>query len=96
MPIHKHEPVDVDDMYCISPRFTICECIRIIYHEAVRVDNESIQLLCRIATAMGKSMESKLAAYKAEWDAEFWDGNPRFDKAIEKIRQEQCLNLTHS
>lgn len=102
MPIHKHEPVPREDMYRISPRYTICECLREIYELAVKLDNgecvnpKEIKLLCRTATAMAKSMERKLDAYKAEWDEEFWDGNPRFDKAIEKIRQEQCLNLTHS
>ena len=74
--IHKHEPVTEEAMNWISPKRTICQLIREIYHKS---SDPEVRLLCREATAMAKAMTAKLIEDKGEdFLKTFWDENPDF------------------
>lgn len=82
--LHKHEPVSHESMYRVGPRYTICECLREIYHLIVSAENgsgldpEQVRIRVRTAVAMAKAMNKKLQEYKADWDDQFYDDNPSF------------------
>ncbi len=68
----KHIPVPVEDMEIVSPKNSICQVIRDIYHET---EDENIRLKCRLACAMGKSMSEKITELSGDnhWFKTFWD-----------------------
>lgn len=67
--LRKHEPVSEESMNHVSPRYTICETLRSIYHSTA---DESIRLKCRTATAMAKAMTARLTEYKRN-QTDLWD-----------------------
>ena len=71
----QHGPAPIEMMSHVSPKFTICEVVRQIYHEAVRIGSEDIQLKARIALSMGKAMDTKLRTYNKAWKIDFFDNN---------------------
>ena len=73
--IHKHEPVPEEDMWYISPKYTICQVLRDIYFEAVRIGSREIQVEARVAVAMAKAMNSQLKEYNRNWWKGFYDPN---------------------
>lgn len=75
-------------MYYMSPYNTICEVIRTIYHEGVRLGSEEIQTQARLAMSMAKAMNSKLKEYNKGWNADFYDMNPN-EQAKEMIRRKR-------
>ena len=72
MPLRKHEPIDESRMNDCSPRYSICEMLRMIYH---KTDDEEIKLNCRIATSMAKAMDKKIGelSENTSWFLDFWD-----------------------
>ena len=76
MPLHKHEPVSEESMAWASPNHSICQVLREIYFNTW---NEENKRLCRVATAMAKSMTAKLEGYKQDWEKGFWDKNKNFE-----------------
>ena len=63
------------NMNVISPRNTICEVIRQIYHAT---DDEEIKGKCIEATKMAKRMQAKLTEYKENLDHNFFEENPAY------------------
>jgi hypothetical protein len=63
MSYKRHEPISVEAM--LKGRYnghhTICQMLRDIYQ---MTDDEEIQLKCRIAMSMAKSMHERLKKYK--------------------------------
>ena len=78
--LRKHEPCPVKMMFYASPYNTICEVIRTIYHEAVKLKSEDIQLQARTALSMAKAMDSKLKQYNISWNVDFFDGSDQTAK----------------
>jgi hypothetical protein len=56
----------------ISPRYTICQVLRDIYHASTDKD---IRLKLRVAVSMAKSMDKKLRKYKPHYDIDLYDTN---------------------
>lgn len=81
MPLRKHEPASEAEMDVVSPRMSICETLREVYH---MIDDEDAKLKLRVATSMAKSMSRKLSEEKKNWYWNEWDLNP---KAIEKYHK---------
>jgi hypothetical protein len=63
------EPIHEYAMTRVSPVYTICETIRLIYN---RTDDTEIKYLCRIATTMAKHMVKKLEEYNEKFNDETW------------------------
>lgn len=63
MPYKHHDPVDLREMdrSRYDGHHSICQTLRDIYH---MTENEEIQLKCRVAMSMAKSMHNKLKLYK--------------------------------
>ena len=78
--LRKHDPVPEADMYKRSPRYTLCECLRDIYHEAYKIGSESIQLNARIATAMAKAMDARLKVHDRNYCDSIYDKNDKVSK----------------
>ena len=71
--LHRHEPAPEATMNAASPRNSICETLRTIYHSTADPD---IRLKCREAVSMAKAMSAKLSEKKPNWYWNFWDLNP--------------------
>jgi len=52
---------------------------------ALKADMPEIQMECRIATSMAKSMSSKLKEYKSNFFHGYFDINPMYEENINKI-----------
>ena len=62
--LHKHEPISESEMNAASPRNSICETLRGIYHST---EDPDIRLKCREAVSMAKAMSAKLEEKKPNW-----------------------------
>ena len=69
MSLHKHEPVSEGEMKVVSPRYSICECLRQCYW---MTSDPNLKLKLREATAMAKAMGKKLSKNDI---ASLWDRN---------------------
>ena len=63
-------------MLHISPKRTICEVLREI-SSGPDITPE-MKAKCWEATLMAKKMDVKLREYKTDWDAGFWQKNPKY------------------
>ena len=71
--LHRHEPIAESEMIVASPRNSICETLRGIYHST---EDPEIRLKLREAVSMAKAMSAKLSEKKPNWYWNFWDLNP--------------------
>jgi len=69
-----------------GPTLHICEVLRKINDNA-QSDTENhlkIRQLAAIATSMARRMSLKLYEYNKEWDKDWWDKNPDYEKEFLK------------
>jgi len=70
-------------MRFVNPKRTICEVLREIndilqYHELQHIIFPKLQE----AELMAKKMDLKLHEYNKEWDKQFWNNNPDYEKDL--------------
>ena len=63
------DPMTEYGMTRVSPAYTICETLRLIY---ARSTDPQARYLCRIATTMAKHMVMKLEQYNKEFNEQTW------------------------
>lgn len=63
------EPMSEYSMTRVSPSYTICETLRLIYAKS---EDPQVKYLCRIATTMAKHMMTKLEQYNKEFNEQTW------------------------
>jgi hypothetical protein len=77
--LHKHKPVSRETMNWISPKYSICQTLREIYH---KTEDDEIKYKCRIAVSMAKAMSKKLNELNPNWKSAFWDENEFFKRLV--------------
>jgi hypothetical protein len=82
--LHKHPPITKEKMNWISPKNSICQKLRDIYHAS---QDEDVRMDCRVAMSMAKAMNRKLEQYQKGWDKDYWDENPKFKPLMERARK---------
>lgn len=60
MPLRKHRAVSVAEMNWWSPKETLCQLFREIYHKSADAD---VKFKCRVGVSMAKSVTHKLEEY---------------------------------
>jgi len=65
-------------------QLTICEVLRMINDSLQAPEFSKQRDLLALAETMAKKMSSKLRDYNKEYDKDWWENNPEYDKKLRR------------
>jgi uncharacterized protein YcaQ len=81
-------------MKATNPKLTLCEVLRTINdkHQTNSEHDKEIRKLLCTAENMGKRMARKLTEYNKNYDKDWWEANPDYEKSLkQRMDTKYCI-----